>query len=157
MAREFIIAWAGRHDREPWRSLCEDYADRIRRTVPVRELLIKTKDSKPDQRLANEAEAIQAALPSACVTVTLDPRGRTMTSEKFSGWLQAKREAYPHPIAFLLGSDVGLAPSLRKQSALDLAFGPMTYPHELARLMLYEQLYRALAIEQGIKYHRDPI
>ena len=80
-----------------------------------------------------------------------------MSSERFSAWLMEKRTEYPHPIAFLLGSDVGLAPSLRKEAALQLAFGPMTFPHELARLMLYEQLYRALAIDQGIKYHRDPI
>lgn len=157
MAREFIVAWAGRHDREPWRGLCEDYAGRIRRTVPVRELLIKTKDTGSDQRLSSEAESLRSALPSPCLTVTLDPRGRTMTSEAFSRWLQETRENYPHPIAFVLGSDIGLDRSLRKQSVLDLAFGPMTFPHELARLMLYEQLYRALAIEQGIKYHRDPI
>ena len=157
MAREFLIVWAGRHDREPWRGLCEDYAQRIRRTVPVRELVIKTKDMDPQKRLATEADSIRAALPPSCLTVALDPRGRSMSSESFSSWLTGKREGYPHPIAFLLGSDVGLAKALRREAQMVLAFGPMTFPHELARLMLYEQLYRALAIEHGIKYHRGPI
>ncbi len=157
LAREFLVVWAGRHDREPWRGLCEGYAERIRRTVPLRELVIKIKDNDPQQRLAVEADSIRAALPPSCLTVALDPRGRAMSSEAFSSWLKAKREEYPHPIAFLLGSDVGLAESLRREAQLVLAFGPMTFPHELARLMLYEQLYRALAIEHGIKYHRGRI
>ncbi len=99
---------------------------------------------------------MRAQLPEPSLLVVLDARGRSMSSERFSQWLGRRRVEFPHPIAFVLGSDVGVAPELRSEADLVLALGPMTFPHELARLMLFEQIYRALAIEQGIKYHRDP-
>lgn len=88
--------------------------------------------------------------------IALDARGRARSSESFSKWLTQKQESYPHPLVFLVGSDAGLDPELRRSAELQLSLGPMTLPHELARLVLYEQLYRALAIQHGIKYHRDP-
>ena len=64
---------------------------------------------------------------------------------------------WPHPVVFILGSDLGLAPSVSKACRESLSLGPMTLPHELARLVLYEQLYRALSIQARIKYHREPL
>ena len=63
-------------------------------------------------------------------------------------------DEWPHPIAFLIGSDLGLDPEIAAAARRRLSFGPMIFGHQLARLMLYEQIYRALAIERGIKYHR---
>jgi 23S rRNA (pseudouridine1915-N3)-methyltransferase len=67
------------------------------------------------------------------------------------------REDWPHPIAFLLGSDLGLHPEVLEAARQSLSLGPLTLPHELARLVLYEQLFRVVTMDAGIKYHREPL
>lgn len=94
------------------------------------------------------------ALPDPCWPVALDAGGRTMKSEAFAGELARLRREWPHPVVFLIGSDLGLDPGVVKRARTRLSFGPMVFGHELARLVLYEQLYRALAMDRGIKYHR---
>jgi 23S rRNA (pseudouridine1915-N3)-methyltransferase len=103
-----------------------------------------------------EGESLTAALPQSAWTVALDRRGRSLSSPDLARWLQRLLQDWPHPIAFLLGSDLGLDEELRRNAREQLSFGPLTLPHELARLVLYEQLYRAFCIESGIKYHRHP-
>ena len=66
-------------------------------------------------------------------------------------WLE---ETWPHAVVFALGSDVGLAREVLQRADEKLSLGPMTLPHELARLVLYEQIYRAATIRSGINYHR---
>ena len=160
MARELIVMWVGRESGGPWSELCTDYRERIERWSAVRDVPVRPRGSADRrdeaERRRLEREAVLSALPEPCALVALDARGRARSSESFSSWLQQKQESYPHPIVFLVGSDAGLDPELRRSSELQLSFGPMTLPHELARLVLYEQLYRALAIQHGIKYHRDP-
>lgn len=95
-----------------------------------------------------------AQLPDPCWTVALDPRGKALSSEAFAGELRRLETEWPHPIAFLVGSDLGLDEELAATARQRLAFGPMIFGHELARLMLYEQIYRSVAIRRGIKYHR---
>ena len=80
-----------------------------------------------------------------------------MSSLEFSKRLAKTREEWPHPLVFAVGSDLGLSREVLQAARWRLSLGPMTLPHELARLVLYEQLYRALAIERGIKYHRVPL
>lgn len=160
MARELVVMWVGREGPGPWTELCGDYRERIGRWNPIRDVAVRPRGSADRrdeaQRRRLEREAILDAMPDPCSVVALDARGRGRSSESFSAWLGQKQESYPHPIVFLVGSDAGLDPDLRRTAELQLSFGPMTLPHELARLVLYEQLYRALAIQQGIKYHRDP-
>ena len=79
-----------------------------------------------------------------------------MSSPELSRWLERELESWPHAVSFLVGSDLGLSPAVLEAATLQLSLGPMTLPHELARLVLYEQLYRAFAIRHGIKYHRPP-
>ena len=97
-----------------------------------------------------------AALPDPCWSIALDPRGRASSSEELAAKLARLRHEWPHPIAFLIGSDLGLDGGLLGSVRERISFGPMTFGHELARLILYEQLYRALCIQRGIKYHRQP-
>jgi 23S rRNA (pseudouridine1915-N3)-methyltransferase len=66
------------------------------------------------------------------------------------------RREWPRPVVFFLGSDLGLDPDLAARCRLRLSLGPLTLPHSLARLVLLEQLYRALSILEGIQYHRKP-
>ncbi len=161
MGREYLILWAGRHERRNWEELCGRYRERIQRVVPVREVVVKvrggagagSRGSGGGRRRA-EGEALLAALPDPVWLVALDPRGAAMTSEALAAELGRLRREWPHPVAFALGSDEGLAPEVIGRARQVLSFGPMTLSHELARLVLYEQLYRALAIASGSKYHR---
>ena len=154
MSREILILWAGRRRRQSWEELCTDYRRRITRFVPLRDQLVKA-GAGADRRRA-EGTALAAALPEPCWPIALDPRGRMTSSEELSARLGKLREEWPHPIAFLIGSDLGLDGELLKHARERLSLGPMVLGHELARLVLYEQIYRALCIERGIKYHRQP-
>ena len=155
MGRQISIIWAARHRRPPWEALCADYRQRIEHEIPVRDHWVKVRVTGEDKaRRAAEGRAMAAAAGDPCWTIALDPRGRTMSSEAFAKDLQRLHSEWPHPIAFLIGSDLGLADELVDSARQKLSFGPMVFGHELARLMLYEQIYRTIAIRRGIKYHR---
>ncbi len=155
MSREIVILWAGRRRRKSWDELCTDYRRRIARHVPVRDQMVKTPASGGG-RLRAEGAALAAALPDPCWPIALDLGGRMTSSEELSARLTRLREEWPHPIAFLIGSDLGLDGQVLSSARERLSLGPMVLGHELARLVLYEQIYRALCIERGIKYHRHP-
>ena len=158
MAREIVVLWAGRHRRDEWDDLCGRYRQRIGRFVDLKEIPVKVKGSSAaENRLALEGAALMAAAPDRAWTVALDRRGTTRSSEGLASWLQERQVAWPHPIVFLLGSDLGLHRQVLQGARERLSFGPMTLPHELARLVLYEQIYRAFCITAGIKYHRGPL
>lgn len=158
MARELLICWAGRHRRDAWEALCADYRERIARWAPVREVVVKAKGTgEGRERRAAEGEALLAALPDPCWLVALDRRGESLSTDRLARRLAAVREEWPHPVAFAIGSDLGLAPEVLSAARLRLSLSALTFPHEIARLLLYEQLYRVLSIDAGIKYHRGPI
>jgi len=149
------VVWAGRHRRDAWDRLASDYRGRIARHASIRDAPVKAKRGGEDlARRQEEGRALLAALPDPCWAIALDPRGEALDSESFSRELTDLKTRWPHPIAFLIGSDLGLDPAVLERADRRLAFGPMTLGHELARLVLYEQIYRAISIERGIKYHR---
>lgn len=155
MSRRLLVVWAGRHQREPWQQLCADYRRRIAHEMPIDEQWIKVKGSSEDPaRLRKEGEAMQRALPDPCTSIVLDPTGRRLGSEAFTTELMRLRDEWPHPVAFLIGSDLGLDAGVKKSANMRLSFSSMTFSHELARVILYEQIYRAFSLDRGIKYHR---
>jgi 23S rRNA (pseudouridine1915-N3)-methyltransferase len=153
--RELLVVWAGRHQRSSWEELCAGYRRRIARLAPVRDLPVKARGGADDpQRRRAEGQALLAALPDPCWTVALDAGGEGLDSAALARRLSRLRGEWPHPIAFLVGSDLGLDPAVLAAARWTLSLGPLTLSHELARLVLYEQLYRALSIEAGMGYHR---
>lgn len=103
---------------------------------------------------AEEAKLIAAAIPPGAAVLVLDERGKSLPSrqlaQRLGGWRDESR-----PIAAIIGGADGLTDDLRRSADLLLAFGAMTWPHQLARIMLAEQLYRAQSILAGHPYHRD--
>ena len=110
--------------------------------------ITELRDSTPDK----EAEAIQAALRPDETLVALMEQGETLSSIRFS---QRLEQLGNERIAFVIGGADGLTPALKAKARWQLSLSPMTFPHELARLMLIEQLFRAQAIRQGSPYHRQ--
>lgn len=157
MGRELVVVWAGRHHRSGWEEVCADYRKRIARWVPVRDLPVKARAGADDpQRQKIEGQALLAAVPQPAWTVALDSRGEMLDSEELADRLARLRGEWPHPVAFLIGSDLGLDRTVLESARWTLSLGRLTLSHELARVVLYEQLFRVLSIEAGMSYHRVP-
>ena len=104
-----------------------------------------------DAGMAREAEAITAALRPEERLVALTEEGQTFSSTALAHRLEGSGS---ERLAFVIGGADGLDPALRARASWQLSLSPLTFPHELARLLLLEQLYRALSIQQGGPYHR---
>jgi len=104
--------------------------------------------------ISKESEKVLAAIPTSAYTILLDPRGKMLSSEEFSGFLEKCEIEGPYHLAFVLGGPHGVSPVLRSKMQQTISFSPMTFPHQMARLMLYEQLYRAFSIIRGASYHK---
>jgi 23S rRNA (pseudouridine1915-N3)-methyltransferase len=108
----------------------------------------------PEQCMRAEAARIQAALPKGCLRVVLDEHGRSLTSiqlsERLKDWLASGSD-----VAFVIGGADGLAPALKDDAELLWSLSDLTLPHALVRVILAEQLYRAVSILQNHPYHRE--
>jgi len=154
---ELLLLWAGRHQPDAWEALCAEYRKRIASMAPVRERAIRVPAAGDDRsRRRAEGRALADAAPPEGFWVALDRRGQALDSEGLARRVERWRAEWPHPVVFFLGSDLGLEPDLVERCRLRLSLGPLTLPHALARLVLLEQLYRALSIGAGIQYHRRP-
>jgi 23S rRNA (pseudouridine1915-N3)-methyltransferase len=146
--------------RAGWaREACDDFLGRLRRSFPTE--LIEVRDARRGKAgtvrawREEEAERIRAALPRGATWVALDERGRQWDSRGFARWLSARRDAGVGTLAFVIGGPDGLDPSLRAEASEQWSLGSLTMPHELARVVLTEQLFRAASILRGSPYHRD--
>jgi 23S rRNA (pseudouridine1915-N3)-methyltransferase len=156
------IAAVGRLKQGPERELAERYrkraADAGRGVGLTGFEVIEIRESRADnaeRRMLEESIAIANLIPERAVAVLLDERGDNVPSAAFAGHLQGWRTQDRPAAIFIIGSADGLAPSLRERAGLAVAFGAATWPHQLVRIMLLEQLYRAVTILSGHPYHRS--
>lgn len=134
-------------------ALIERYRGRLPWPVEIREIEAKT--AEPARRRAEEGRAILAAVAPDVPLVALDERGTPLSSRAFAERLGRWQEEGRRTVAFAIGGVEGLEPAVRERADLVLALGRLTLPHELARLVLVEQLYRAYSILVGHPYHRE--
>jgi len=99
-----------------------------------------------------EGGRLRAQLPPRACVIALTPQGRQFSSEEFAAWL-TQRELEARPLTFLIGGHLGLDPGTLAAASERLALGRLTLTHELSRLVLLEQLYRAMTIKSGHPYH----
>ncbi|MFZ9200716.1 MAG: 23S rRNA (pseudouridine(1915)-N(3))-methyltransferase RlmH [Paracoccaceae bacterium] len=147
----------GRLRSGPERELIADYTQRFDRTGRALSLGPLTEHEVEDKKnagMAAEAELLARAVPSGAVLVTLDERGKLLTSPEFATQLARWRDAGRQDVAFVIGGADGIDPSLRARADFSISFGQMVWPHMLVRVMLAEQLYRAANILSGGPYHR---
>ena len=155
------IAAVGRLKQGPERDLAERYSKRAADAgrkigfAPVDVVEVRESRSRDaGARIAEESNALASAVPAGAVIVALDLRGENLASEELADRLRRWQDGGRPAAAFLIGGPDGLAPSLREQAGLKLAFGKLTWPHQLVRIMLLEQIYRAITILSGHPYHR---
>ena len=147
----------GRLRSGPERDLIADYTQRFDRTGRALSLGPLTEHEVEDKKnagMATEAELLARAVPQGAVLVTLDERGKLLTSPEFATQLARWRDAGRQDVAFVIGGADGIDPSLRAKADFSISFGQMVWPHMLVRVMLAEQLYRAANILSGGPYHR---
>lgn len=147
----------GRLRTGPERDLIDDYVTRFDRTGRALALGPFSEHEVEDRKgggMEAEAALLDRALPSGALLVTLDERGRVLSSPEFAEHLARWRDGGRQDLAFVIGGADGIAPGLRARADFSISFGRMVWPHMLVRVMLAEQLYRAAAILAGTPYHR---
>ncbi len=151
----------GRLKSGPEKDLASRYLDRFAKAGPAVGLelakLVEVQESRAsnsDTRKREEAAALEKALPEGAILVLLDERGKTLDSQAFSDAIGRFRDNGKRDMMLAIGGADGLDPELRARADLVLNLGTMTWPHQLVRILIAEQLYRAVTILSGHPYHR---
>jgi len=153
---KILIAAVGRLKEQHWRDAAGEYLKRLRPYASVEAVEVPDQDLGGDEARAvrTEAGALTRAIPENAYVVGLEIGGTARSSEAFSAWLADHLHAGRQTVAFVIGGAAGLDPALANRCDERLSLGPMTLPHQLARVVLLEQLYRAFRIMRNEPYHR---
>ena len=110
-------------------------------------------EAQRQQTLAKEGERLLRLVPEKSFLIVLDVKGKLLSSEALAKELASRALQGQSDLTFLIGGAFGLSEVVRKRADLRLSFSPMTFTHQMVRLLLYEQVYRAFKIKRGEKYH----
>jgi 23S rRNA (pseudouridine1915-N3)-methyltransferase len=151
----------GRLKAGPERELAERYLDRLSKTGPQIGLEFggvtehsESRAKSASQRCREETDKLRGQLAPGAVLIVLDEAGRNIGSEAFANAIGRMRDDGRAAAAFIIGGPDGLDGALRSKADLVISFGAMTWPHQIVRVLLAEQLYRAVTILSGHPYHR---
>ncbi|KAA0969755.1 23S rRNA (pseudouridine(1915)-N(3))-methyltransferase RlmH [Aureimonas fodinaquatilis] len=152
----------GRMKAGPEQELAARYLDRLKKSGSALGLdfsgvveLPESRSASVDARKKDEAERLLAATPDKAALMLMDETGKTPNSEQFARQLADFRDEPLRDLAIIIGGPDGLLPELKEKARYTLALGRLTWPHQLARILLSEQLYRATTILSGHPYHRN--
>lgn len=144
-----------------YREACAEYEKRLKGycklelvELPEQRLPDRPSQAQITAALAKEADAIRTKLPQGSAVIAMCIEGKTQSSEQLAQTLDSWMGSGTSQICVLIGGSFGLDDALKRSAALRLSMSPMTFPHHLARVMVLEQLYRALNIAAGGKYHK---
>lgn len=154
---DIVILAVGRIRNTALAGLCEDYAGRIRRyghRLSFEEVKEEPGGRQAARILDKEAERLRARLPEDACWVAIDLSGEACDSPGMARWLNKLAEQAVKKVVFIIGGHLGLESALVSSCDWSLSLSPLTFPHELARLILLEQLYRANTILRGEPYHK---
>jgi len=106
------------------------------------------------QAIEREGERILAAIPDGAVVVALDVRGKELSSEQLAAQMHEWQMAGASPVVFVIGGDLGISRAVLARADLSLSLSPMTFTHQMVRMIILEQIYRACRINSGEPYHK---
>jgi 23S rRNA (pseudouridine1915-N3)-methyltransferase len=152
----FFVAVVGKPRDAALATAIRDYETRAARYWPLEFKEVREESGRSltaEQVRSREGERLAAAVPEASYLVACELGGVTMTSEEFAQWLQRRREQ-AKDVAFVIGGAHGLGEAVQRAASTRLSLAPWTLPHEIARLVLAEQLYRAGTIIRREPYHK---
>ncbi len=144
--------------RDAWlKAGIEHYIEKIEHYIRVQVLQVRgvrfARNMRPDEVMKREAKSITKVLPKGGFTVALDVKGRMLDSPGLAGLLTDLEARGIKDMAMVIGGASGLAPEIIKRADESLSLSPMTFTHDMARLILVEQIYRACTINAGEPYH----
>ena len=144
------VLWVGKTKNPQLARLCSEYASRIEHFLPLNIAEVK----EPKGGMHAEGEKILAAVGDSDRVVVLDPRGKSWTSEQLAKFIQQHMTADPRRLTFVIGGYEGLADSVKNRADVQWSLSPLTFTHDLTRVVLLEQLYRALSIIHNLPYSK---
>jgi 23S rRNA (pseudouridine1915-N3)-methyltransferase len=133
------VIWVGKTKNPHVAKLCADYAERIKHFLPLE--IADVKEAK-----------LNAALDGSDRVVVLDPKGTPWTSDQFAKFIQKHMASDARRLTFVIGDYAGLPPNVKKRADVQWSLSPLTFTHDLTRVLLLEQIYRALSIIQNFPY-----
>ncbi len=156
---KFIVL--GTLNESHWRDACEEYKKRLSASCRVTEVQLKEEkvpknpsDGEITAALEAEADRILGEISPRSVTVAMCVEGKQLTSPELAEFIDRKATEGASEINFIIGSSHGLSPRVKAAAGMRLSMSKLTFPHQLARVMLYEAVYRAQEINKGTKYHK---
>lgn len=152
---KITIAAVGKMRDKRWKKLARDYEQRLEHYRPLDVVEVReSSSSDAATRQREEGESLLSALPKGAIVVALDEKGDEWTSQAFAAWIDRRMVRGTRHLAFVVGGPEGLSDAVRGASDKTLALSQMTLPHEMARVVVTEQIYRAMTIIRGEPYHR---
>ena len=156
---KFIVL--GTLSEKHWKDACEEYKKRLGAACKITEIQLKEEklpqnpsDAEIKAALDAEAKKILSEISPRSITVSLCVEGKQLSSPELAAYIDKKTSEGASEINFIIGSSYGLSPKVKESSDLRLSMSKLTFPHQLARVMLYETVYRACEINRGTKYHK---
>lgn len=149
------FVWIGKTRDRRWATLLEEYLKRIERFIPYELSELKEySGTAVDRALVAEGEKILAAVERDDFVILLDERGREYSSTEFAGFINAKQENGIKRLAFIIGGFTGVSDAVKVKADVQISLSKMTMTHEMARVILTEQIYRAFTLIAGLPYHK---
>lgn len=149
------LVWTGKTRDGNLASLLGDYLARIGRFCTVEVSELKDSGSGGARAAEEEAPKLLSAVERDDYVILLDERGREMGSRELAALIDAKRQSGLKRLAFVIGGFAGAGDEVRKRADMTLALSRMTFTHEMARVILAEQIYRSFSLLAGLPYHKD--
>ena len=135
------VVWVAKTKNPHLAKLCADYVQRIRHFLPLQ--ITDVKESK-----------VLAALDDSDRVVALDPKGKSWDSDQVAKFIQQHMISDPRRLTFVVGDHAGLSPDVKKRADVQWSLSPLTFTHDMTRVLLLEQIYRALSIIHNLPYSR---
>ncbi len=155
------VLTVGRLKEDYWRKACAEYLKRLggyckAEVIEVEEYRLPDSPSQAqiNQAIEQEGRRLEGKIPRGAAIISLCIEGDKLTSPQFSSRIDRMAVEGESTLVFLIGGSYGLWQELKNRSCFKLSFSPMTFPHQMARVLLLEQLYRAFSISGGGKYHK---
>jgi 23S rRNA (pseudouridine1915-N3)-methyltransferase len=152
------LVWPASSSEKDFAEAIDRYLKRIRHFYPIEVVEVPAERGRQTQSdattMRSQSSRLLAAIPARGTVVVLDERGQVLDSLKFARWLERLTIDSPHGIHFVVGGDVGFDDSVRNRADKVLSLSAMTLPHQVARVVLLEQIYRACTLMRNIRYHK---
>ena len=152
---KITLLWVGKTRNVHLKELIEDYWTRLGHFCELTLREVQPANAEDQGRpAALEGQRLLTKVHAADYLVLLDSTGKSLTTEKFAGWLRNHRDQATRNLVFLVGGPEGVSEAVRQRADFVLSLSALTFTHEMARCLLMEQIYRAFSVIQRLPYHR---